>query len=417
MRKLKVYRGPWTEERGRYWVYTDTVEQYVHPSKTLQGLCDFKHQEWSYALAHVPRDAILTINGTEAITPRRLEATGTGISGKCSIISGSTGKDLPGHQKPKSPIIAASYSIPKAVIAIVQLGYATVTLYQSRGTQIEYFGYSSFALTVIPYAIMSLINLVANMLTPDYQALYLVGNDVMDEAIQRGCRFDGVVGRLAQDVGDQSATIEVLPRAKEAERDQVEFSYAERNVKKIFGVSVVDYTSPPLATLARRKYVKEKVEAIFKDMSASVFIPSCSEFRRQTSPKYPTNMDRSQMTPQGAFSFGSQNLHDWRMIICFIFAGLILGIIGGVTGFRPGQASVFQQNWIMHWYIFGAIYSGFSMWDGIQRLPWPEPDMGKPSKRNIWWMLVPLVLYGIPAIGGFVAVIDMLFEWGTCTLY
>lgn len=380
-------------------------------------MCDFKDQTWSYALAHVPRDAVLTVNRVDAITPRRLEATGTGISHKSSITAVGSVESLAGSQTPRSPIIAASYSIPKAVIAIVQLGYATITLYQSRGTQIEHYGYAAFALTVIPYALMSLINLFGNMLTPDYQALYLVGSDVMDEAIQRGCRFDGVVGRLVQDMDDKSAMIEVLPSGKDDKKSEVQFTYSEITTKKTLSVSVVDYSSPPLAKFARRKYMKKKVEAMSKDLSASVIIPSCSEFRRLNSHTYPTDTNRSHMTPQGALSFTSQKKADWRMVICFLFVGVILGIIGGVTGFRVGQASINQLNWILRWYIFGAVFSGFGIWDGLQRRPWPEPDMGQPPKHDIWWMIIPLILYGIPAIGGFVAVIDMLFEWGTCTFY
>jgi hypothetical protein len=94
------------------------------------------------------------------------------------------------------PVIAASYSLPKAMIAIFQLGFAMWTLYQSKGRQLDYYGYAAFGPTVIPYALMSFVNLLGNMLVPDYNALYLIGSDVMDEAIRRGARFDGVVGRL-----------------------------------------------------------------------------------------------------------------------------------------------------------------------------------------------------------------------------
>ena len=388
----------------------------MHPSKTVHGLYDFKDQEWSYALAHVPRDALLTVNRYESITPRCLESKGTGISGKSSIATAQVVESPPRHQTHRSPIIAASYSIPKAVIAIVQLGYATMTLYQSKGNQIEHYGYAAFALTVIPYAIMSLINLLANALTPDYQALYLVGSNVMDEAIQRGCRFDGVVGRLVQDV-DGSATIEVLPSTEGKENSESEFSYSHRTTSKTLSVSLVDYSSPPLSKLERGKYSKRKIDATLMDSSASVFIPSCSEIRRLNEHTYPTNTNRWQKTAQGCFTFTSQKVLDWRMLVCLLNAGLILGIIGGVTGFRVGQASVGELNWIMHWYIFGAVYSGFAIWDGVQRRPWPEPDRGTPSKHDIWWMIVPLALYGIPAIGGFVVVIKMLFYWKTCTFY
>jgi hypothetical protein len=317
---------------------------------------------------------------------------------------------------PSSPVIAASYSIPKAVIAIVQLSYAIVTLYQSRGNQIEHYGYAAFALTVVPYALMSLINLVGNVLTPDYQALYLVASEVMDEAILRGAQFDGVVGRLVQDNDDNPATLEVLPREKDEKDNGINFSYSDKGASKGFQVSIVDYSSPPLSTFKRRKYVKEHVESTSKDLSASVFVPSCSKFRRLNQHIYPTDTNRTQMTPQGAFSFTSmQPTNDWRFITCLVFAGIILGIIGVVTHFRPGKASISQMNWILHWYIFGAVYSGFAFGDGLQSKPWPEPDMGQPSKYDVWLMILPCVLYGIPAIGGFVTVTQMLFAWGTCT--
>jgi len=108
---------------------------------------------------------------------------------------------------------------------------------------------------------------------------------------------------------------------------------------------------------------------------------------------------------------------EWRLLVCYFYAGLILAIIGGVTKFSPGQSSVALSNWVLHWYLFGAVYSGFGIWDGIQRKPWPEPDMGTPSQHDIWWLVVIMVLFGAPAVGGFVAVVQMLFEWGTCTFY
>ena len=237
----------------------------------------------------------------------------------------------------------------------------------------------------------------------------------MDEAIQRGCRFDGVVGRLVQDIDEMPASIQVLSVGEKS--SLIEFSYRDRFITKNFPVSVVDYSSPPLAKFARLKYMKNIVDATWKDLSASVFVPSCSEFRRLGAHTYPTNLNRWRMTPQGCFSFSRLPIMPYRMVVCFLNAGLILGIIGGVTGFRVGQSSIAEQNWTLHWYIFGAVYSGFAIWDGIQRRPWPEPDMGAPSKHDIWWNLVPLVLYGIPAIGGFVTVITMLFDWGNCTFY
>jgi hypothetical protein len=240
----------------------------------------------------------------------------------------------------------------------------------------------------------------------------------MDEAIRRGAQFDGVVGRLVEDLDDEPATIEVLSHNKDENGGGIDFSYRNNDTRTSFRVSVIDYSSPPLPHFKRLKYMKELVKVTSKDLSASIFVPSCTKFRRLNAHTYPTNTNRTQMTPQGAFSFTSIHpTNDWRFVTCLIFAGIILGIIGGVTHFHAGEASLSQTGWILHWYIFGAVYSGFSLADSFQSKPWPEPDMGQPSKHGVWLMLIPCVIYGVPAVGGFVMVIQMLFEWGTCTFY
>lgn len=75
---------------------------------------------------------------------------------------------------------------------MLQFTYATVTLVQTtRGAQIDTYGYAAFGLTLIPYAMMSLVNLISALTTPSYSTMFMVRNEVMDEA-----KFDGVVGRL-----------------------------------------------------------------------------------------------------------------------------------------------------------------------------------------------------------------------------
>lgn len=92
--------------------------------------------------------------------------------------------------------LANSHNAMKSLIAVGQLLYACVTLYQTRGTQIENYGYAAYGLTVIPYAVMSLVNLIGNFLTPSYNSLYMVHSEVMAEAesIFRGGKFVGSVG-------------------------------------------------------------------------------------------------------------------------------------------------------------------------------------------------------------------------------
>ena len=65
------------------------------------------------------------------------------------------------------------------------------------------YGYAAFGLTVIPYILMTTLNLLAGILTPENPALYMVCSKEMDEAIRHGGSFDGMVGTLDYD-GDES---------------------------------------------------------------------------------------------------------------------------------------------------------------------------------------------------------------------
>jgi hypothetical protein len=426
-RTMKVFRGPWTEERGKWWTYTDTADEYVSETKSIHGFYDFKDQQWSYALAHVPRDAVIVVREREdnqGPNSRKLQSVSTGLS-LCTQTTAadrsSTFSSLAGliESTPK-PIIAASYSLPKAMIAIVQLGFAVVTLYQSSGKELDYYGYAAFGPTVIPYALMSFVNLIGNMLAPDYHALYFVGSDVMDEAIRRGALFDGVVGRLVQDTGASTATAEVsrTTAGKGNEKGKcATFSYTDETERKAFAAIVIDYSTPfSLPMKQRRKLIANLIETTYRDLSPSIFIPSCSKFQRHGKYTYPKDANSTQMTIEGSFSFSNLQYSGWRQLVSFIYGIVVLSIIGGLTRFRHGVATIGQLDWILHWYIFGAVYSGFGIEDFILFQKRPEPDMGPPRKWLGLLVALPLLCFGIPAIGGFVVVVRMLYQYGTCSL-
>lgn len=92
------------------------------------------------------------------------------------------------------PTLSSNYNAVKVVVALAQTVYAMTTLYDTRGDQLQRFGYAAFGLTVTPYLIMSFLNLVANLIRPDYPTMFLVQSSSMDKLDR--AHVAGAVGRL-----------------------------------------------------------------------------------------------------------------------------------------------------------------------------------------------------------------------------
>lgn len=159
---LKHYIPPWATDYSPAWTFIDTRDFIVGKRRNIHG---FYRLSEGYSLAFVPKDA--------RVVP---------TTGRLDV--------------PDSCTISNNYSLPKAVVAIVQLLFASFILARNAQTEIEYNGYGAHSLTVIPYALMSCINLLGLTVNPSYPTLYMVRSEIMDEATSRGSRFDGVVGQL-----------------------------------------------------------------------------------------------------------------------------------------------------------------------------------------------------------------------------
>lgn len=109
-------------------------------------------------------------------------------------------RKIPAGADAQSVVICISQQTVKVVVAIWQTLYGAATLYRARGDQLARYGYAVFALTVTPYTVMSVVNLLGALLTPSYPTIYLVRSEVIDELDRRhgdpGPYFDGTVGVL-----------------------------------------------------------------------------------------------------------------------------------------------------------------------------------------------------------------------------
>lgn len=70
--------------------------------------------------------------------------------------------------------ISCDYNVMKIFAAILQIFSGLFQIFQARGGQLERYGYSAYSLTVIPYVLMSLVNLVACLCIPQYPMMYIV---------------------------------------------------------------------------------------------------------------------------------------------------------------------------------------------------------------------------------------------------
>lgn len=85
--------------------------------------------------------------------------------------------------------LGSNSNILKSGVAILQICYGSYELYDAYKGKLEKLGYASYALTVIPYIMMSFLNLCASLCQPGYSAMYLVHyRGEMDYEPPRRCK-------------------------------------------------------------------------------------------------------------------------------------------------------------------------------------------------------------------------------------
>ncbi|EDU46307.1 predicted protein [Pyrenophora tritici-repentis Pt-1C-BFP] len=100
-----------------------------------------------------------------------------------------------GEETAKLHIPQAS-NVAVALIAVLQIVYAGYGVLTVTGDQFDRFGYSAFHLTVLPYLVMSVVNLVGNLLTPTYPGITLVGTATSDEVHRRAGIVQSTIGYI-----------------------------------------------------------------------------------------------------------------------------------------------------------------------------------------------------------------------------
>jgi hypothetical protein len=290
------------------------------------------------------------------------------IHGQCSLPQGYYLIRLPenilvsteGHD----PLdIACVYPRTKVILSLTQLGFACATLYRAQGSQLQRYGYAAFSLTVMPYAIMSFINLIGNLVTPSYSTVFMVRSEVMDEAEARGGIFYGTIGSVPthsdDDNGEESGGIHAVS----------------------FGGSNCSFDIACCKGLENRSS-----ECDDQCPAMKIVVPSLG--------RYVKRLRSSSERKMTVFAY--------ILVVVGLFLPYV--VVAALTGFDPRNSTYYQRLWTMSWLVVGqvaGIVAAFAM-KGIH-------DCGG---RVI--LLFPSAILVIPAIGGLVTVTKMIKEFGQC---
>jgi uncharacterized integral membrane protein len=334
--------------------------------------------------------------------------------------------------------VQPSYNYAQMVVAVVQLLYALSSLYRARTHQIERFGYAAFGLTVTPYAVMSLVNLMSFLFCPDFKELYLVHSSILEEVMTRkGLSVEkiSVVGKL-----DENNELPHVPKSK-GELVRVDFDAEKRTATAHILAANMSPSSPKDDANSRGESPSRRSATSTSDTSQSEFpyaiwepedetstppkdgpkLYICSNFPHMTTDHpvlrlwywiFPTAPRKKKARPTlGA----TERVFKWdapdivNLLLVMIVCGAIVGIVGGISRFQRNQSSLSQRVWTMLWLATGLSSSFIS--HGVHYISM-KARKAEWAQYLSWMVAIPLIA---PAIGGFVIVGQMIGVYGTCT--
>ena len=351
--------------------------------RKVHGICRLPH---GYALAILPpRAPIMELcrdkrNEIEMPTLRHPKDRRRAVENRTEPRVPGSQDDNPSNRDICPEVeLSSNYNLAKGLIAIFQTLYASATLYQTRGDQIQRYGYAAFGLTVAPYLIMSIVNLLSTVLTPDYPCLYLVRSEIMDEAARReGAKFEGMVATLRSDPRKVWHYVEFTI-------DEDDRMFIRNPRESITQRGLHDATD----------VVQREITSLYRLYATTPPPERASDLGRQSyviiseSPGFSNDLPLSTILDGITY-----------------FAGLIIGlspiaINGGLSHFNAGHSTLAQRVWTMTWLAFGW-YMGLAF-----HLIGSYYECGS-------YDLLFSAIYSAPAIGGFVVVAQMLKNYGRC---
>ncbi|KAK0630495.1 hypothetical protein B0T17DRAFT_222286 [Bombardia bombarda] len=267
--------------------------------------------------------------------------------------SSESGEDI---QIARPAVVSCNYNVVKIIVSLVQAVYAVMTLYQTRGDQISRYGYAAFGLTVTPYAIMSIVNLLGNLARPDYATVHVVESE------------------------DMSKLCATFRQPEERSSSSLVLHNARENV-------YIEGTVGKLSHDTEQRLLRGDLSAPFP------LGPGGRRLRRTW------------------FAFVVQIL-TMGPLQGVVAIALPLIIMNSLTGFSTGGSSYAQRSWVMTWLVWGIVF-GYLKDNYVYGKFQDAAHVGRHGAAAPFLSLLLLVC-GIPAIGGFAVVAQMILEYGVC---
>ncbi|KAI4160781.1 MAG: hypothetical protein LQ342_005494 [Letrouitia transgressa] len=295
--------------------------------------------------------------------------------------------------------LSSYHNIPKAIIAIVQTVTASFALYRAKGNQIELYGYASFGLTLLPYILMSIMNLITAICVPDYPTVFIVSSRASEEAIAKGGSITGTVGRLYEPDSKSNSEPESTPGSEP--RSELLAKPLESNDNASTGsIHPEGEGQEPLAKT------------------------TADENDHGTRSERQNTFRVSDPLPNDPPSVMVRN-HSWSrytkwsgiLIVSIVFGAIPFTVNGSLSHFDSNRSSILQQVLTMSWLVLGIFYGPVIEITTTQR--WSmELEKDPAIQESLGFILSSLVIVlflAAPAIGGFVVVGQMLKDYGSCT--
>ncbi|OCL02254.1 hypothetical protein AOQ84DRAFT_393104 [Glonium stellatum] len=283
-----------------------------------------------------------------------------------------------------STSLACNYSFVKVGISLGQSLFAIATLYQTRGDQIIRFGYAAFGLTVTPYAFMSIVNLCGSLVCPEYPEMYLVESQAMREIMQMGTTIQE--NGLVKEINEQEED-----NCERGDKETIRYEF-----QGIVGKLDPEY---------------ESLQTELRSLTSKNLAPAPAVFQKKMESR------RSASKSESLIQINKPALLSALPIIGLVLAtsAVLLGIIGGLTNFKNGSSTQAQRGWTMAWLSFG-ILMGYEMdllkekLESRQRLNY----QWYTNSQTLAYVFSRVLIFSVPAIGGFVVVGQMLLDYGSC---